>query len=282
MKSNLPKRILDIIKDGVWLLQLFIPTTLPLGTVVLFFILNKIKTLSLLDCILLAIIFFILLAICIKTIWSRFSFKSYHYPRKQINQSYNYFYVSREFNYSLEANKQLRYVRSAIIQSTANKVEQIRDKYIWTGKTDKPLTVNRGKGISSITSGIRLGVWNFIDLKLKDPLRGKGSQSVPLQYSWGPIDNYKTSSPFFSASTEIPTKKITMKLTLGKEYENQEIFCEVYQSSNSDILIKRESYKLDCQGSFTWVVQDVKRFRCYLVRWNWEKGHSPIELDTPI
>lgn len=280
MGENESQNLLKRIKDAVWIIELIYPGGFLVSSYELIKGWIK-KSLTSETVIYLSIIIVLTAIITGKMLWDRSCYKSYRYPRKKAKQ-YNYTIKKKEITYELDEEK-VYYSRSVDIKSVIGHLSSIQDKYIWTGD-QKRINLEAKSGIADITPKSRLGMWEYIDITLDSPI-SKGDDKDGIKYSWAPIENYKSSSPFFSITTDLPTKEIKLSLHLGKKYAGQEIVCEEYRSSDSDIVLSSQKQKLDQWGVYEWTISPkrcskprIKRFRYYLIRWNWECGEKPVEL----
>ena len=230
-----------------------------------------------LDIVLIVIILILVLGFTIKLIWNNVSYRSYHYPWSKIRMTSNYEVLEKTVTYKRDSSDVLHYSRSMNIRSLSNQLEHIYDKYIWTGSQPTQVKIVPQKGISRIRSMSRIGIWNYFMITFQNHMvRG---QTKELLYKWPDIASCKNSSPFFAASTDEPTKKLTLVLELGSEYANQEIVCEEFRAIESDYPISVQENHLNDQGVFTWEIPKVKRFRHYRIRWSWSVGQPAVEIE---
>lgn len=240
------------------------------------------QTISVLDIILICTLFTILLVLLGKAIWNSVSYRSYHYPWLKIRTMYNYKVLKKTISYKRTDEDKLIYKRSLEIQSLANRLESVNDKFIWTGVHDKPLKITPDKdengrvNIKKITKKSRIGIWSYFSMELLNHMT-KGEKQT-IAYKWPMISNCSLSSPFFSSSTDELTKSLELKLSLGKEYANQQIICEEFRAIESDYKISSVVHNLDESGSYTWNIPRIKRFRYYRIRWSWEIGQPAAEI----
>lgn len=240
------------------------------------------QTISNWDVLLGGALFITLLILLGKAIWTSVSYRSYHYPWLKIRTMYNYKVLKREIVYERTDTDVLNYRRYLTIQSYANRLESVSDKYIWTGPQGGALGITPDvndageKTIKKITHKRRIGIWNYFNMELRNHMT-KGEKQT-LAYKWPQIANCKDSSAFFSGSTDEVTKALILRLSLGKEYANQQIICEEFRAIESDYKISSVVHNLDGQGNYTWTPK-VKRFRYYRIRWSWEVGQPATEIE---
>ena len=151
-------------------------------------------------------------------------------------------------------------------------MDSIIDKYIWTGKSEAKLPY-AVKGIRTIEPDNIIGVWNYFRIIFEDRIL-KGDCKT-IEYAWPTISNCTSSSPFFSSSTDEPTKHLKLILDMGQKYANLPIVLEEARAVESDFEISAQAANLDEHGRYTWDVPRVKRFRHYRIRWSWQNTTIP-------
>lgn len=225
---------------------------------------------SMFEGIMLAIVSLELTIMIGKSIWNRYSYQAYTYPWSKISS--NYTVESRKITYRVTENDTLEYSRSVTIKSHINHMDSIVDKYIWTGKSKAGLPTGE-EGIRRIENDNIIGVWNYFRV-IFDGIIRKGD-SKTIKYKWPPIEDCSSSSSFFSASTEEPTKKLILELEMGAKYAKKPVFLEEIRALESYFVISTQIVELDERGCYTWDVQRIKRFRHYRMRWSWEDSEIP-------
>lgn len=205
-----------------------------------------------------------------KFLWNIFSYKSYYYPYTKISS--NYIILEKRVTYTMTESDELQFSRSMIIKSKINNLESILDKYLWTG-TSKASKPSAGQNIRSIEEQSLIGVWKYLRIIL-DANLCKG-EVREINYNWPVIKNCTTSSPFFSTSTDEPTKKVVLAIQLGRNYAHRQIRLEEFRAIEADNPISVLDAQLDQNGNYTWDVLKVKRFRHYRIRWSWEDISVP-------
>ena len=203
----------------------------------------------------------------ILALWKKFSFRAYNYRGKDIK--YDYIILNYKIN-KIENGKMLDYKlecsRELIIQSNKKNLDRILDKYLWTGKNPASIP-ETGKNIQSIMPlAKKPGIWNFYEILFYKRIDKK--EQINIAYKWPEIKDCKSSSPFVSMPTEVPTKKLTFNIDLGSEYANQKLILEEYRSIDSDIVLSKNEYRMDENGKCTIEIYP-KRFRYHIVSWNW-------------
>lgn len=234
------------------------------------------KSFSVLDIIIIAFLFVTYGVLALRAFWNKRDYHAYHYPWVYLKTSCNFETIDKTVSYSRDETDSLRYSRTVTVKSLANRLDSIKDKYIWTGIQGNSFTPKPHSGVSTIQLLPVIGVWQYFEIKFKNTIN-KG-KTTTIEYIWPEIRNCSKSSPFFSASTDEPTKALTLKLSLGKEYANQAIICEEYRSIESNTCIQRQEARLDENGVYNWPISDIKRFRYYQIRWNWTVGGAPAEI----
>lgn len=213
-------------------------------------------------------------------IYNCLSYKSYLYPRKKIWKTFKYEITKKEVVYRRDDNDKLHYERHMTIKSRSNFLNYIYDKYTWTGTQSNNFALQPVRGLASIKPIARIGIWQYCLLELQNHLnRGK---SLEISYRWPEISECTKSSPFFSTSTEYPTKKLSLSIDLGSEYKGQEILCQQFRSIDADYPLKEEKHVLDENGRFTWKIKGVKLFRYYRIHWSWLKGKPASEINMKV
>lgn len=234
--------------------------------------------LTVFDIIMIGLFFVIILALIAKAIWRRIDYRSYYYPWSKILTGYNYTVSRKEITYIRNKDDTLQFSRNMKIKCCNNRLGFILDKYIWTGENASSIKLNPINGITKIEYKNRIGIWNYYVLELSNHIK-KGEERE-ISYKWMNICNCKSSSPFFSTSTDEPTKEIILVLELGEEYANQEIVCEEFRAIESDYPLSIRKDKLDEHGRYRWEISKhkAKRFRYYRIRWSWVKGQNAMEF----
>lgn len=264
-----------ILNNLLSILKLVVPSIVSVGSIVACRIL---ELLTWIEFFLLMALIIVFILIGVKMLWNSLSYKSYHYPWSKINTAYNYIVLEKNIVYKREKDDTLQYSREMIIQGCSNRVDYAYDKYIWTGVQANNIKIKPIKGIANIKHKSRIGIWNYFVMELNNHME-KGDVRE-LLYKWPDVQQCTKSSPFFSTSTDEPTKKIVLLLDLGEEYAEQEIVCEEFRAIESDypIYVKRD--RLDERGVYKWEIPSykVKRFRHYRIRWSWNKGQPAAEI----
>lgn len=228
------------------------------------------------DIFLIGLLLFIIFILLIKSIWNKVSYKSYQYPWSKIRTSYNYEILEKTVTYKRDDSDVLEYNRCIKIKSLSNRLNYAVDKYIWTGTQQETAQIAPIEGISNIKDMSRIGIWHYFIMIFENHME-RGETKV-LSYAWPKIEECKKSSPFFSASTDEPTKKLSLIIELGSEYANQEIICEEFRAVESDYPISKTITNLDDRGVYRWDISGIKRFRHYRIRWSWSKGKNAAEI----
>lgn len=243
------------------------------------FISQKFDPLSI---ILIVIIVILVEIIIIKTIWNFTSYKSYRYPWLKIRNNYNYIVIEKRITYKRTINDVLQYSRYMNIKACSNRITHVFDKYIWTGKAPNGIKINPLNGIINIENMSRIGIWRYFMMELDNHMNRGDTKE--LEYRWPDIDCCSHSSPFFSVSTDDPTKKISLILELGEKYAGQEIICEEFRAIDADFPISVRKEKLGNNGNYEWTIEKhkIKRFRQYRIRWSWTVGQQAAEMEQAV
>ncbi len=208
-------------------------------------------------------------------VWNRVSYRSHYYPRSKIKS--NYELLEKSTYYQMNENNELVFSRTMIIKSNIDNLRTIFDKFIWTGTAEAKIPTPKTH-IQEIKPSNRIGIWRYFEIVLDSPI-SKGEE-IEIHYEWPVIKDCKSSSPFFSTSTDEPTKKVVLALKLGRKYSKREIILEEYRAIESDNPISKKRVKLDHCGDYTWKIDKPKRFRYYRVRWEWSLKDVIPEVDS--
>lgn len=274
MKKLTESKLWEIIFSNLVSILLSLPT---LGGLVVAVWGILTKSLSILDVILLALLVLSLIVFISVAIWRNTSYKAYYYPRRFLRTSSNYEVIEKTVSFVRTEDDKLNYSRKMRIKCLSNRLFSILDKYIWTGPVTGAFKIVRDEGISKIKTEPRIGIWQYFEIELRNHMV-KGDEGT-ISYHWPVISNCSEASPFFSASTDEPTRRLKLELKLGAKYKGQKVMCEEYRAIESDFSISCKEEELDENGSFTWDIPKVKRFRHYRMRWSWEAGQPAAEID---
>ena len=156
--------------------------------------------------------------------------------------------------------------REITVQSDIPELDRIKDKYLWTGKSEAkiPIGQNNVRSIQQLED--KPGVWKYFEVIFNRRIQ-KGDQ-IELKYKWPNIPDCKTASPFISTLTDVPTKQIVFRINLGSKYAKQSIYVEERRSIDGDNLLKHYEYALNESGSIE-LTFSPKRFRYFIVFWKW-------------
>lgn len=220
--------------------------------------------LTVLEWIFIAILTLEMLMIIVNIVWNKSSYRSYYYPNSKIRSNYDV--INKSLYYQVNDNNELTFFRSMTIKSNIDNLQMIYDKFIWTG-TGIANIPTPGLHIQEIKESNRIGIWKYFQIIFDSPI-SKGEE-LEIRYEWPVISNCNTSSPFFSTSTEEPTKEIKMILKLGRKYSEREIILEEYRAIEGDNPISKKRVNLDQCGDYIWTIDKPKRFRYYRIRWEW-------------
>ncbi len=212
-----------------------------------------------------------LIALVCYIVWNKKSYKSYYYPCKKID--YKYIIEEMTINYTLNTKKfesgfidELNLSREIAICSDCNALDRINDKYIWTGKSEAKLPHGKANVRSIQKLEDKPGIWKYFEVVFDRRLQ-KG-EKINLSYQWPTIKMCKTSSPFISTLTDVPTKKIIFNINLGSDYAGKKIHIEERRSIDGDNMLDCCEYQLDEKGCKKIPVYP-HRFRYFIVFWKW-------------
>jgi alpha-L-fucosidase len=110
------------------------------------------------------------------------------------------------------------------------------------------------------------GVWKYFEVIFNK--RIKKGETININYKWPTIDDCKSSSPFISTLTDVPTKKLIFKINLGQKYAGNIVYMEERRSIDGDNMLDRNEYSLDHNGCVT-IPISPHRFRYFIVFWKW-------------
>lgn len=198
-------------------------------------------------------------------LWRRLSYKSTHYPWGKIKPSY--IIESQEINYIITENNFLEFSYLRKIKCLSDKLNNIPGKYIWTGKRDANLPQDQtGYSFHEVR---QKGIWNFYEIRFNDCLLRNHTKEVLSKFN--PIPDCTSASPFVSATTEEPTKKIIFKIVLGNYVEGDTVTLEEYRSTEGFYPLSSCSIPISPGGIINYTIKNPKRFRFYEISWTWKK-----------
>lgn len=268
MKKWLKDNILTII-------SLFMPAITAIST----YVWAKInETLTPLNIVLIVALLLCSIVLLILFFYKRSSFKTFYYKPSLIKADYEILEKSIEYklmktinitsnNSKNKSNVEytLDFSNTAIIKCCARRLDRINGKFLWTGKSDANLPKTRP------VMDVRLqqkkpGIWTFYDIILdRCLLRGNTKKIVTYHKS---IPLCKTSSPFVSSETDEPTKLLKFNIDLGEDYAGKRVFIETFRSGGSKYVLESVETTFDDCGKLTYIIRP-KRFRYYMVHWEW-------------
>ncbi|MCH5160023.1 MAG: hypothetical protein J1F66_04150 [Clostridiales bacterium] len=211
------------------------------------------------------------IGIFIYIIWRKKSYKSCYYPRKRTK--YDYIFEKNIIDYTLVKSNngkgndtELHLSRKVEVLSKRNGLDGIPDKYVWTGRKEAKLPTG-GKNIRAIIERKdKPGVWKYLHIYFNKPI--DENESINIEYDWPTLTDYKSSSPFVSASSDIPTKLLEFNLNFGSEHAGKKVYLVVRRSMDGANILYQEEYSLDDKGQQTIPIKP-QRFRYYMVFWTW-------------
>lgn len=225
------------------------------------------KKFSILDWILIGVlaaesIFFIWFAL-----WRKISYKSYHYVAGRIRP--DYVTLHKEIIYKIiktPSSSHLEYSCLRQIKCCVDHLERIPAKFIWTGDGEPTFLLNY-KGNVFTDQPQKKGIWRFFDINFDHCIVKGDTHDVDIIFN--PIKDFLSSSPFVSTSTDEPNKSIIFKIDLGDEYANKKANFEVYRANESYYPLDRMNLNFDRLGRIEFTVPHPKRFRRYVISWDW-------------
>ena len=218
--------------------------------------------------------------ICSFFIWRNISYRSYHYPLSSIKPEYEilkkevYYTVKKESHSEVDENGNAREIvdykldfsNYQTIKCCIQRLERIPCKFLWTGKSKANLPISTSEQeVRAETE--KKGVWCFYDIVLEKHLFKGDTTQIKNKYPL--ISDCKSSSPFVSSATDNPTKSLIFHLDLGVEYAHKKVTFETFRSNESSYPLSCKETLLDDEGKLTYIVKKPKRFRSYILRWNW-------------
>lgn len=235
------------------------------------------KNFTLLDIVLLVIIAIQSIFFITFSLWRSISYKSYHYPTHKIKSEFIVMekivnYVVEEKNITPKGQQKprkdfiLHFSNKREIKCCADHLQTLPGKYLWTGSKDASLPIQRAHmQIKEIEA--KKGFWTMYNIVLDDCML-KGDVRT-INNAFPDISDCKSSRPFVASSTEEPTKALTFNIDLGKDYSNKSVVVETFRSSDSFYPLTSEKFCFDEDGKFTYTKNKPKRFRYYVISWNW-------------
>ncbi len=197
-------------------------------------------------------------------IWMLIARNYYGYPtacRKSLYKT-----RSKVINYQRRKDYSLCVSRAIEVESNVNGLDRIKDRYLWTGKSDAGMP-RKGKNVISIHEEESIGIWKYFSVNFNQIL-SKGDKMC-VSYKWPRLEHCESSSPFVSTDTEYETDHIVFNINLGKEYANHELILESFRSIESECPISSKSTHFDDEGCFSWEIPKPRRYRYFRARWNW-------------
>ena len=275
MKKNSKPKVLNYLYEHALDVILGIPSLITLygyiKRIILRFVSSKEVTISTFELILGA---FVLSGAMLWLIIFRHYFfpLGYEYPRSYLGSSY--MVEKTTIRYRMDPDDTRSTSKTLEIKSKTNGLERIKQKSLWPSSPSCK-TPYGTDGVKDIYPDNTLGIYDHFIVAFKEPvLLGKRRT---ISYKWPKTHNCSSSKPYVGIDTELPTRIIEFDISLGKEYANKEVIFEVFRSSDSDCPLIIEHSNFDDMGRIKWRPKDVKRFRYYRVRWEWNDGNDGTE-----
>ena len=236
------------------------------------FIWNSLEWNNMWLCVVFAIVIFVeSVSISIYLLWRKQSYKSYYYSPRKID--YKYTVENNVINYAVnrtvKSNREffdLDLSREIVVRSNTETLDRINDKFLWTGNSE----ANLPKGEENVRTIQKIkdkpGVWKYFEVIFNRRIQ-KGDE-IKLNYKWPTIKKCRSSSPFISTITDVPTKNLVFNIDLGKSYAGTKIYIEERRSIDGDNMLSHDERILNNMGRATITIAP-HRFRYYIVFWEW-------------
>ena len=201
------------------------------------------NSLSLLDLTLMGVLVLVIVALVWWTLYRLYSFRSYYYPLV----GHHYEADMQEVRYIVGPDG-LRFTKCWTIRAKQDMLDQIVDRFIWTGDAKQGLLPGAGNGVRDIQERFQAGIWTFFTVALDCSLRR--GDPWEFDYSWPVLANPEHASPFVSLSTEQPTKKVKFVIQLGPVAAGRPVLFEELRAIESIHPLKWTKHKFDQDGRF--------------------------------
>lgn len=205
------------------------------------------------------------------TLYRLYSYRSYYYPRVG-----HHFEVDVQEVRYIVGLQGLKFTKCWKIRAKQDMLDEMVDRFIWTGDQKSEVLPKAGKGVASIQERFQAGIWTFYTVMLGRSLR-KG-EPWELDYSWPVLTNPEHASPFVSMSTEQPTKTVKFVIQLGPTAAGRPVLVEELRAIESIHPLSTTPKEFDSDGRFEHEIP-AKLYRHYRVRWSWGPGEVP-EMPT--
>lgn len=227
-----------------------------------------------------ACILLVIVIIFLRKKQMRNSYLDYRYPRKQIRPKYIVEKVV--VKYTVEKGSHLNFSNDIQIRALSNTFNRFTKKYFWTGLSSVNIP-NHAEcvGVTKITDAVTdlsSSPWKTFDVYINPINKNETCQCF---LKWPDIPNCKVgNTSHVSYSTDEPTKEIVFEIKLGKQYAGKTIRYREYQSLGALTPLTGQTgdYKFDNDGFFT-ITIPAKRFRYYILDWNWIGGKSEVQCN---
>lgn len=155
------------------------------------------------DVILIGIICVLVFAAIVHALMARMWYKLPWYP----SVGHHFEILDKTIGYVVREDGVLHFYRRMKVKALADNLNSYIDKFVWTGGAKSLPTA--GDGAVRIEEDITASLWTYYRTVLTHSLR-KG-QEHEFQVDWF-LPDWRSSRPFFSTSTEEPTKRLSFEM----------------------------------------------------------------------
>lgn len=171
--------------------------------------------------------------------------------------------LEKEVMYKYRTETVHVYSKKMRIKALARSVNDIRDKYHWTGSGSVELSSLVSE--HSIYKGGSRNVWQLYTIDLGTSL--KKGQELDVHVKWDLNDEGRTMSPFISQTVEVPTRVLRFRVIATNLSVKIEDASWVIRPT-VDALEQLESGRIEVRdGIIDWEFKRPKLLHCYEVRW---------------
>lgn len=205
------------------------------------------------------VIVLILIAVASRETLLRRSYRYAWYPKV----GHHFLILNKTIGYNVLDDGKLHFFRRMKIRALSDNVTSVLDKYVWTGGSNQ--LPSPGFGVSRVEEDLNASIWRYYRTILPRTLR-KG-ETHEFQVDWY-LDGWRNSQPFFSTSTEEPTKELTFDFLVPKDAISQQgVYFETMRGIESFYPFQAESMKV-VHGGLVHTFKP-KLYRHYRLRWAW-------------
>lgn len=235
--------------SGLWLLA---------GVIVVIFRWAQ-PQLTMLNLALIGLVAFLGAVFFVKILTERYFYHIPWYPRVW----HHFLVLEKKIVWEIRDDETLHFYRRLRVKALADNLGAYVDKFLWTG--DNPTFPRAGEGVSYVEPEMTAGVWTYYRTHFPRVLR-KGEEHE-FQVDWY-INDWRTASPFFSTSTEEPTKRLIFEMIAPEDcLAPGGVYFETMRGIEASYPFYTEK-KTPERGR---VVIDIqpKIYRHYRLRWAW-------------